>query len=188
MTERSADWLAMTRGEPFRAQAADLRAQKARIRDRLADFNRAPSRGNRLKLIAEFGACGEGVRLEAGIHIDLGSELFLGDRVYINAQVTLLDGARLTIGDDVLIGPGAQIYTVTHDMDANRRTEGWMQARPVTIGRQAWIGGGAIILPGVTVGQRAVVGAGAVVTQDVPDDAVVAGNPARVIAPPSTST
>ena len=88
---------------------------------------------------------------------------------------------RVRIGSNVLIGPNVQIYAVSHPMDAEERRRGEEWGEDVAIGDDCWIGGGAVICPGVTVGARCIVGAGAVVTKDVPDDTVVAGNPARVI-------
>ena len=91
--------------------------------------------------------------------------------------------ASITIGDDVQIGPNVQLLTPTHPLDAELRRAKWEAAKPIVIDQNAWLGGGAIVLPGVTVGENAIVGAGAIVTKDVPPDVVVAGNPARVIRP-----
>jgi maltose O-acetyltransferase len=178
MASYSADWQKMIAGEPFSGLAADIRQQKQQMRDITAQFNRAPSKGNLKKLLQSFAQVGEQCRIEAGVHVDLGAQLFLGHRVYINAHCVLLDAAELWIGDDVLLGPAVQVYTVYHPKEAELRTQGIQQAKPVRIKPQAWIGGGAIILPGVTVGRGAVVGAGSVVTKDVPDFGCVKGNPA----------
>jgi maltose O-acetyltransferase len=101
--------------------------------------------------------------------------------VFFNFNCVVLDVMPVTIGDRTLFGPAVQIYTATHPLDATLRSQGLESARPVTIGSDVWVGGGAIICPGVTIGDRAVIGAGSVVTRDVPPDVVVAGNPARVI-------
>ena len=178
MTSFSHDWQQMIHGEPFSALAADIRQQKQRIRDLTAQFNRAPGKGNLRKLLQGCARTGEQCRIEAGVHIDLGAQLYLGDRVYINAHCVLLDAAPLHIEDDVLLGPAVQVYTLYHPQDAWQRCQGIQQAKSVRIKAQAWIGGGAIILPGVTVGRGAVVGAGSVVTKDVADFACVKGNPA----------
>jgi len=95
--------------------------------------------------------------------------------VFINFNCVILDEARVQIGDYTRIGPGVHIYTVEHTADTNKRRGSWMRARPVRIGRDVWIGGGAIILPGVTIADGAIVGAGAVVTKDVPAGATVVG-------------
>lgn len=114
-------------------------------------------------------------------HCDHGHGIRLGEHVFINANCTFLDGAFITIGAHTLIGPDVRIYTPHHPMDYIDRRENREYAYPVTIGEDCWIGGGAIICPGVTIGSRSVVGAGSVVTKEVPPDTLVAGNPARII-------
>jgi maltose O-acetyltransferase len=179
MIERSEDWEHMVKGEPYMGLAADIRSQKELIRQRVAQFNRSPSKGHLNALFEQFECVGEQCRIEGGVHVDLGSQIRFGDRVYVNAHCVFLDAAKITIDDDVLIGPAVHIYTVEHPLDAQERKQGFMSAKPVRIKRGAWIGGGAIILPGVIVGEEAVVAAGSVVTKDVPDGETVRGNPAR---------
>lgn len=120
-------------------------------------------------------------------HCDHGHGIRLGKHVFINANCTFLDGGYITIGDHTLIGPDVKIYTPHHPMDYIDRRESKEYAYPVTVGEDCWIGGGSIICPGVTIGNRCVVGAGSVVTKNVPDDSVVAGNPARIIRHVSVS-
>lgn len=175
----SENWQNMITGELFHGLSDDIRRQKDLIRQRVAQFNRAPSKGSLAKVFELFKAVGEQCRMEGGVHIDLGAQIQLGHRVYINAHCVLLDAADIIIEDDVLIGSAVQIITVNHPLDVDQRTSGFMQAKPVQIKKQAWIGSGAIILPGVTIGEAAVVGAGSVVTKDVPAGAVVKGNPAK---------
>jgi maltose O-acetyltransferase len=112
---------------------------------------------------------------------DYGDGIIIGEHTFINFNCTFLDGGLITIGSYVLIGPGVQIYTPHHPKDFLQRRETKETASPVTIGDDCWIGGGAIILPGVTIGDRCIIGAGSVVTKDVPSDTTVAGNPARKI-------
>lgn len=114
-------------------------------------------------------------------YCDHGHGIRLGEHVFVNANCTFLDGAYVTIGDYTLIGPDVKIYTPHHPMDHVARREPREYAYPVTIGEDCWIGGGAIICPGVSIGNRCVIGAGSVVTRDVPDDCVAVGNPARII-------
>jgi len=134
----------------------------------------------RRALLGELlGSVGEGTSLRAPIRFDLGHRTTIGERSFVNAGLICLDIGPVTIGDDVLIGPGVQLLTPTHPADAELRRAGWESSEPIAIGDGVWIGGGAIVLPGVAIGPRAVVGAGAVVTRDVPADATVAGNPAR---------
>ncbi|MBT1690619.1 sugar O-acetyltransferase [Dawidia soli] len=118
--------------------------------------------------------------IEPPFQCDYGYNIYCGENVYFNVQCTVLDVMRVTIGSNVMFGPGAQLYTATHPLDAMlRRTQEF--AKPITIGNDCWIGGGAIICPGVTIGDRCVIGAGAVVTRDIPSDSLAAGNPARVV-------
>lgn len=119
--------------------------------------------------------------IEAPFHCAYAINIRIGARVYMNAGCTILDTAPVRIGDDTMFGPGVQIYCARHHSDRAKRTAGLETARPVTIGREVWIGGGAIILQGITVADGAIVGAGSVVTRDVPAGATVAGNPARPI-------
>ena len=107
------------------------------------------------------------------------SNIYTGLKTFINFNCVILDEARVEIGDYTRIGPGVHIYTIEHSFDIEKRREDWMRARPVRIGKDVWVGGGAIILPGVTIGNGAVVGAGAVVTRDVAAGSTVVGNPAR---------
>ena len=113
-------------------------------------------------------------------HCDHGHGIRLGHHVFINANCTFLDGAYITIGDHTLIGPNVQIYTPQHPFDYLSRREEKEYSYPITIGQDCWIGGGAIILPGVTIGDRCIIGAGSVVTKDIPADSIAVGNPAKV--------
>lgn len=138
----------------------------------------APARRQALKALLASG--GESASIEPPFFCDYGFNIELGDRVYFNTGCVVLDVCRVRIGSGTLIAPGVHIYTATHPLDARlRRTH--ELGRPVTIGEDVWIGGGAIILPGVTIGDRSVIGAGSVVTKDVPSDVVAVGNPCRVL-------
>ncbi|MEG1029605.1 MAG: sugar O-acetyltransferase, partial [Brevundimonas sp.] len=112
---------------------------------------------------------------------DYGDNIHFGARAFVNANSVFLDCAEIVIGDDFQCGPGVQLLTPEHPLDAAERRSGVESARPIRIGDDVWIGGGAVVLAGVTVGDRSVIGAGSVVTKDVPADVVVAGNPARII-------
>lgn len=114
-------------------------------------------------------------------YISYGVNISLGKQVFINANATLQDNAPIYIGQQTMIGPNAQLYTASHPLDATQRCNGFEVAKAIYIGQRVWIGGGAIILPGVRIGDEAVIGAGAVVTKDVSEKHVVAGNPAKVI-------
>ncbi|WP_224814460.1 sugar O-acetyltransferase [Hasllibacter sp. MH4015] len=130
-------------------------------------------------LASLFGSVGDNALIEAPFHCAYGINIHLGRNVYINANCVILDTGRVTIGDGTMIGPAVQIYCADHHRDVDLRRDGVERALPVSIGTDVWIGGGAILLPGVTVGDQAIIGAGAVVTRDVPPGARVVGNPAR---------
>jgi maltose O-acetyltransferase len=118
--------------------------------------------------------------IEPPFHCDYGYNIYAGENVYFNVNCVVLDVMPIKLGSNVFCAPGVQIYTATHPLDAEfRRSK--ENAEPVTIGDDCWIGGGAIICPGVTIGNRCVIGAGAVVTKDIPDDSLAVGNPAKVI-------
>ena len=132
-------------------------------------------------LTQRFGAVGKNCAIRPPFHCDYGYNIFLGDNVFMNFNCVILDVCRVEIGDRTEIGPAVQIYAADHPRDAETRMRGLEFGRPVKIGRHVWIGGGAMILPGVTIGDHAVIGAGSVVTKDVLDGATVAGNPARIL-------
>jgi maltose O-acetyltransferase len=118
--------------------------------------------------------------IEPPFHCDYGYNITAGENVYFNVNCVVLDVMAVKLGNNVFCAPGVQIYTATHPLNAELR-QTMENAEPVTIGDDCWIGGGAVICPGVTIGNRCVIGAGAVVTKDIPDDSLAVGNPARVI-------
>ena len=128
-----------------------------------------------------FGSIGKTFTINPPLYCDYGSHIFAGENLYINHDCTILDCAEVRIGDNVLIAPKVQIYAATHPTDPNTRLAGKELALPVNIGNNVWIGGGAIICPGVSIGDNTTVGAGSVVTKDLPSHVVAVGNPCRVI-------
>lgn len=112
---------------------------------------------------------------------DFGCNIFGGENSFINFGCTILDAAPVHIGKNVLIGPNVSIYTSVHPVDWRERATGAEHGESITIGDHCWIGGNAVICPGITIGNRCIIAAGAVVTKDVPDDCMVGGNPARLI-------
>jgi len=122
---------------------------------------------------------GEDFCLNPPFYTDFGRNIRVGKRVFINFGCTFMDRGGITIGDDAFIAPQVQLITENHGLSPDRRR--WLVSRPITVGRNVWIGAGAILLPGVCIGDNAVIGAGSVVTHDVPAGTVTAGNPARVI-------
>jgi maltose O-acetyltransferase len=127
-----------------------------------------------------FGDGGESVCVQPPFYCDYGSNIHLGERVYFNFNCVVLDVGEVRIGDFTLFGPSVQIYTATHPLNAMLRRQ-QEYAKPITIGSDVWVGGAAVICPGVTIGDRSVIGAGSVVTRDIPPGVVAAGNPCRVI-------
>lgn len=174
----------MLTGESYRAMDPELIADRQRARRLCHELNRAHPDGqaHQIEILrALFGATGEPVIIQPPFYCDYGKNIYIGNMVFFNFNCVILDCAEVHIGNNVFIGPAAQIYTAEHALDAGLRATGASHARPVEIGDDVWIGGGAIICPGVKIGARSVIGAGSVVTRDVPEDVIVAGNPARVI-------
>lgn len=148
-------------------------------------FAKSPSKGNLKRIKSLFAHCGEDVIIEAGFHLDYGSQVQIGDRTFININCTVLDApineGAISIGDDCLIGPNVQLLAVSHAVNPTERLKKDNFAAPITIGNNVWIGAGVIVLAGVTIGDNAVVGAGSIVTKNVAENTVVAGNPAMKI-------
>ena len=119
--------------------------------------------------------------LQPPFYCDYGSNIKIGERVFFNFDCVVLDVAQVTIGSRTLFGPNVQIYTATHPINPMERASGLEYAKPISIGEDVWIGGSAVICPGVNIGARSVIGAGSVVTKDIPADVFAAGNPCKVI-------
>ncbi len=174
----------MVAGELYVADDPELDEMARRAR-RLQDrFNRTGADDDEVRraVLAELlGSVGAGTEIRPPFFCDYGTHITVGAGVFANFGLVALDVAPITIGDDVQIGPNVQLLTPTHPLDPDLRRAKWEAAEPITIGANVWLGGGAIVLPGVTVGEDAVVGAGAVVTRDVAPGTVVVGNPARVL-------
>lgn len=150
----------------------------------LVDYNRSLpiEQGMRRGILKELlGKVGEGCEIRPPFYCDRGYNIEMGDYVFANYHFTVLDCAKVRIGNHVYIAPNVSIYTAGHPLDVVLRRKGLEYARPVRIGDDVWIGGGVSILPGVTVGNNVVIGAGSVVNRDIPDNSLAAGNPCRVI-------
>jgi maltose O-acetyltransferase len=132
-------------------------------------------------LLELLGRVGDGVEIRPPLMVDYGYQITVGARTFINYGAVLLDVAPITIGEDGQFGPNVQLLTPTHPLDPELRRQKWEAAEPIVIGDNVWLGGGAIVLPGITIGDNTVVGAGAVVTKDLPANVVAVGNPARII-------
>ncbi|WP_186576987.1 sugar O-acetyltransferase [Aquibacillus kalidii] len=136
----------------------------------------------RMELLKKLlGSTGEYIKMEPNIRFDYGCNTYVGENFFANFDCTILDVCEVRIGDNCMLAPGVQIYTATHPIDPTERNSGKEYGKPINIGNNVWIGGSAIINPGVTIGDNVVIASGAVVTKDVPNSVVVGGNPARVI-------
>jgi maltose O-acetyltransferase len=179
MSEQKARMLA---GELYHADDPELRADAERCDRLLRHFNTAADPDERTAILGELlASVGERVVIKPPLLMDYGYQTTIGAGTYINSGAVILDVGRVSIGADVQIGPNVQLLTPTHPLEPELRRSGAEAAEPITIGDNAWLGGGVIVCPGVTIGRDAVVGAGAVVTRDLPDGVLAVGNPARVI-------
>ncbi|MGY1808628.1 sugar O-acetyltransferase [Blastococcus sp. SYSU D00669] len=174
----------MLAGDLYVADDPELAEASARALDLAAAYNATTVRQGALRrqLLEELlGSIGEGTEIRPPFHVDYGGHIRIGARCFANFGLVALDVAPITIGDDVQFGPNVQLLTPTHPVEPGPRRDKWEAAEPITIGDNVWLGGGAIVLPGVTIGENTVVGAGAVVTRDLPANAIAVGNPARVV-------
>ena len=173
----------MLSGELYDPFDPELVAGRERARDLCAALNatREAETGERRRILKMlFGKGGDTVWMQPPFFCDYGTNIELGERVFFNFNCVVLDVCRIRIGDFTLFGPAVQIYTPMHPFNAEQRRREEF-GKPVDIGQDVWVGGGAIILPGVHIGSRTVIGAGSVVTRDVPEGVFAAGNPCRVI-------
>ena len=174
-------------GELYDPNDAELLAVQLPCLDRLREYNdtRATEQARRAALLREmFAEVGEGCYVETPLHANwAGRFVHFGARVYANFGLTLVDDTHIYVGDGCLFGPNVVIATAAHPIDPALRARGLQYNLPVRIGRNCWIGAGALILPGVTIGDDTVVGAGSVVTRDLPAGVVAVGNPCRVLRP-----
>ena len=172
----------MIAGELYRASDPELAAARLRAQELLVRYNASvpADAAARESLLRElFGAVGDAPTVMPRFSCDYGFNIRAGRNLFVNFDCVFLDVAPITIGDDVQIAPVVQLLTATHPLDPAVRRSGLEGGKPIRIGNNVWIGGGAIVLPGVTVGDDAVIGAGSVVTRDVPAGVIVVGNPAR---------
>jgi maltose O-acetyltransferase len=174
----------MIAGEPYFASDPVLKSARARARMLTRRYNitsdeEAVRREHLLRML--FARLGRGVTIEPPFFCDYGGNISLGDDVYVNTGCVILDCGLVRIGSNVLLGPHVQIYAAHHPVDPAQRRDGRELASPVVIEDDVWIGGGAILCPGVRIGRNTTIGAGSVVTRDVPGNVVAAGNPCRAV-------
>jgi maltose O-acetyltransferase len=180
----------MLAGDPYDPLDAELVRARERARDLCLALNstRESQNAERRRLLADLlGAGADTAWIQPPFYCDYGSNIRLGARVFFNFNCVVLDVCEVRIGDYTLFGPGVQILTPLHPLDHRLRRKHEF-GKPIEIGSDVWVGGGALILAGVRIGSRAVIGAGSVVTRDIPDGAFAAGNPCRVIRPSTDGT
>lgn len=157
-------------------------ADRAKARQLTFAYQQTNEPSQRKAILKELlGACGEDVVFEGRIQCDYGYNIEVGEHFFANFDAVLLDVCKITIGDHCLLGPNVHIYTAGHPLNPEERQTGIEFGKPVTIGHHVWIGGGAIINPGVTIGDHAVIASGSVVTKDIPANVIVGGNPAKIL-------
>jgi maltose O-acetyltransferase len=174
----------MLRGELYIATDPELAADHERCRLLVERFNNSSvTEGEeRQAILAELlGSIGEGTEIRPPLQCDYGYQIHIGARSFVNYGAIMLDVAEIRIGDEVQIATNVQLLTATHPLDAGLRRQAWEYGNPITIDDGVWIGGGAIICPGVHIGENTVVGAGSVVTRELPANVLAVGNPCRVI-------
>ena len=156
--------------------------EEARCKVRIYNQTLETEGAKRTELLKELlGSTGENVYMEPNIRFDYGFNTYVGENFFANFDCTILDVCEVRFGDNCMLGPGVQIYTAAHPLNPTERNSGKEYAKPITFGNNVWIGGSAVITPGVTIGNNAVIASGAVVTKNVPDNVVVGGNPAKII-------
>jgi maltose O-acetyltransferase len=174
----------MLAGEPYLADDPELRAARLRAILLMERFNAssvADPVARRALLEELLGSVGEDVDVRPPLYVDYGVHLSIGARTFVNYGLVALDVAAITIGEHVQIATNVQLLAARHPLEPSPRRALWESSAPITIGDNAWLGGGVIVLPGVTIGRDTVVGAGAVVTRDLPAGVLAVGNPARIV-------
>ncbi len=177
----------MQKGLLYDPSTSDVMDEQLALLDKMVEYNNTLPREQekRSALLKElFGAVGDNCYIEAPYRANWGGKhVFLGNHVYANFNLTLVDDANIYVGDDVMFAPNVVVATAGHPIDPKLRAKGLQYNKEVHIGNNVWIGAGALIMPGVTIGDNTVIGAGSVVTKDIPANVVAVGNPCRVMRP-----
>lgn len=174
----------MLSGELYNALDAELARERLKTRLLTGELNssREDEVAKRKQIFIElFPNAGNNLWLEPPFYCDYGYNIEMGDDVFFNFNCVVLDVMKVRIGSRSLFGPNVQIYTATHPVNHIERASGLEYAKPISIGEDVWVGGSAVICPGVSIGDRSVIGAGSVITKDIPSDVFAAGNPCKVI-------
>ena len=172
----------MLAGDLYNHYDEELTADRAAIASKVAAYNQLKTDDEKKEYLKQMlGKKGDNVEIKTPFMCDYGYNIEVGDNVFLNYNCMLLDCNKIKIGNNVLIAPNVQMYAATHPVDYRVRLEELEMAYPITIEDNVWIGGGAIICPGVTIGKNSVIGAGSVVVKDIPANSVAVGNPCRVV-------
>ena len=173
----------MLNSELYCSWDEELKRERLEARELMYDYNntRPSEQGKRAEIMKKLLKSDVKVDIEPPFYCDYGYNIKLGKNFFANYSCIILDVNKVTIGENVMFGPNVQIYTPTHPLLAGERIKGPEAAKPITIGNNVWIGGGAIVCPGATIGDNTTIGAGSVVTKDIPDNVFAAGNPCKVI-------
>lgn len=176
----------MITGELHQPSGKELALDRLRAREQMRIFNNLePSKIKQRAQILKslFAKTTNRLYVEPPLHIDYGFNISVGDNFYANFNLTILDSAPVTIGDNVMFGPNVSLFTPGHPIDADYRNKAWEYAKPITVGDNVWIGGNTVVNPGVSIGDNTVIGSGSVLTKDIPANVVAAGNPCKVLRP-----
>lgn len=176
----------MLSGEPYLSFGEELFAERQRAKELLHDYNNLkPSQVTERDTLLKdlLGKTGNHFFIEPPFRCDYGYNIEIGDNFYSNYNCIILDCAKVTIGNNVMLAPNVSLFTAGHPIDAEKRNEGWEYAFPITIGNNVWIGGNTVINPGITIGDNVVIGSGSVVTKNIPADCIAVGNPCKVLRP-----
>lgn len=174
----------MLSGLPYKAWLDGLRKEREQCKKKVYELNilKPEERDKIPELLKDlFGKTGDEIWIEPPFHCDYGWNIEVGENFFANYNLTVLDVGKVIIGDNAQIAPNVSIYTAGHPIHPDSRNSGYEYGIPITIGDNVWIGGNAVILPGVTIGNNVVIGAGSVVSADIPDNMIAVGNPCRII-------
>ena len=172
----------MIAGKDYYPMTEYLISLRDRTRALITEFNQEKEEKKREEILKSVvGKMGGGCYITPNVFFDYGCNTELGDNVYFNANCVILDCAKVSIGSNTFVGPNVQFYTPIHPLDYKTRNTFVESAKPISVGKNCWLGGSVIILPGVNIGDGCVIGAGAVVTKDIPENSLAVGNPAKVI-------
>lgn len=174
----------MISGKPYEAFGEELFSERQRAKDMIFEYNNlSPNEIDKRNEIINklFGKVSDNFFIEPPFRCDYGYNISIGKNFYSNYNCTILDCAKVTIGDNVMFAPNVSLFTAGHPVHFELRNSGIEYAFPITIGNNVWIGGGVIINPNITIGDNVVIGSGSVVTKNIPSDSIAVGNPCKVI-------